>query len=1021
MKLGPSQPIGRSRAYAPPSTIGRWQSISKSRGWILGLLAPLPLCQAQEEVVLPRVPPTAAADAATTFQLADGFAIELVASEPLVCDPIAMEFDPQGRMVVVEMIDYSEQDKEHLGRIRRLEDTNGDGTMDRSEVLVERLSWPTALALAGNKIWVVAPPQMTAFDATRPFGDATFRPDQGELLLDGFGRDNVQGLANSFRWGLDQRWHLSTSTSGGQLSGALSKNPLAVRGRDIAIDPQGAPIETTLGGGQHGMDFTSWGDKLVSSNSDHLQQVLGWEFPALQQTPLSSSFPWRRSIAVDGPQADVYRLSPVEAWRQWRTHLRVTGQFQGIIEGNGRAAGYFTGATGVLFFDGDQWGETPPTALVSDVGGNLVHRKQLSEDGLWWQGRRVDAESELVRSSDIWFRPVQLANGPDGTLYLLDMYREVIEHPASLPPPIKKQTDLTSGRDRGRIWRVRRSDRPIRRTTEDLSALSPDDLARRLDHPNGWHRETASRLLYQQLQGGQLSDRDAIESIRVVATAGNSPEGRLAAASLLAALPDGLDNDCLEVLLDDPHPAVRFRTLASLHRIDHPDWMTQLLASRANQLASDPNPKVRFAAAAASQKLFPDLEVRLAFLKEVPLGMWEHAPLRAAVEASLGSQASQILDSWLKAHADSLPDPWIDAAVYQTLLAGGPVPLLDLHSQLQQTDRPQLASRLQGSIARLFPRAANLPDEVAKARFALWRQEQVVQPIAKQLSEQSASPQLLASASLIATLPSDQLLPLRTMVLSADAPIAWKRAAMEQGWFRDETGQDQLVDGIASLPPELIPVAVRSLLQRPASIARLLDQIDSSKLSADQIPGDAWSTITSQKDAQLATRGAKLRGATQSIQWESIATDYRTAWRDPGVISAGKELFQKHCASCHRIHGIGQDIGPALGSLAAKANDQIALSVAEPSREVDPRYQVFQAVTTDQQVVVGILLESNDQAVVLKTAQGKEERIERTELEQLTSSGKSLMPEGLLPLLNPQQFRDLLDFLRRGEEVAKTK
>lgn len=971
--------------------------------------------------MLPRVEPTAADVALATFQLADGFAIELVASEPLVCDPIAMEFDPQGRMVVVEMIDYSEQDKDHLGRIRRLEDTDGDGTMDRSEVLVERLSWPTALALAGSKIWVVAPPQMTAFDATRPFGEATFRPDQGELLLDGFSRANVQGLANSFRWGLDQRWHLSTSTSGGQLTGALAKNPLDVRGRDVAIDPLGSPIETTLGGGQHGMDFTAWGDKLVSSNSDHLQQVLGWEFPALQQAPLSSAIAWRRSIAVDGPQADVYRLSPVEAWRQWRTHLRVTGQFQGIIEGNGRAAGYFTGATGVLFFDGDQWGSQPPTALVSDVGGNLVHRKQLSEDGLWWQGRRVDEQSELVRSSDIWFRPVQLANGPDGTLYLLDMYREVIEHPASLPPPIKKQTDLTSGRDRGRIWRVRRSDRPIRRTTEDLAALSLDDLARRLDHRNGWHRETASRLLYQQLQAGQFPDRDAIESIRVVATSGNSPEGRLAAGSLLAALPDGLDNDCLETLLDDPHPAVRFRILASLDRIDHPDWMTQLLANRSAKLASDPSPKVRFAAAAASRKLFPDPAVRLAFLREAPLGMWEHAPLRAAVEASLGSQGSQILDSWIRTQSESLPDPWIDAAVYQTLLASGPVPLLELHSQLQQTDQQTLASRLQGSIARLFPRAAIVPDEAAEARFALWRQEQVVQPIAKQLSEPGDSTQLLASASLVATLPAEQLLPLRQKVLSPEAPIAWKRAAIEQSWFRDEAGQDQLIDGIAGLPPELIPVAVRSLLQRPASIARLLDQIDSGNLSADQIPGDAWSTITSQKDAQLAARGAKLRGATQSIQWEAIAPDYRTAWREPGSISAGKELFQNHCASCHRIHGIGQDIGPALGSLAAKANDQIALSVAEPSREVDPRYQVFQAVTTDQQVIVGILLESNDQAVVLKTAQGKEERINREDLEQLNSSGKSLMPEGLLPLLTPQQFRDLLEFLRRGEQVAQAR
>src|SRR5690606_4446241 len=137
-------------------------------------------------------------------------------------------------------------------------------------------------------------------------------------------------------------------------------------------------------------------------------------------------------------------------------------------------------------------------ALVCDVGGNLVHRKRLDDNGLWKIGRRIDKETEFLRSTDTWFRPVQLGGGPSGGLYVADMYREVIEHPASLPPLIKSQVDLNSGNDRGRIWRVVADSVPVRRETPRLDKLPSEELVELLRHSNHWQRRTAARLLVER-------------------------------------------------------------------------------------------------------------------------------------------------------------------------------------------------------------------------------------------------------------------------------------------------------------------------------------------------------------------------------------------------------------------------------------------------------------------------------------------------------------------------------------------
>ena len=204
------------------------------------------------------------------------------------------------------------------------------------------------------------------------------------------------------------------------------------------------------------MSFDSRGRKFVCSNSDHIQLVT-YEDRYASRNPFFAMPPPRSSIAADGPAAEVFRISPDEPWRVIRTRWRVAGLVPGPVEGGGRPSGYFTGATGTTIYRGDAFPEEyRENAFIADCGSNLVHRKKLLPDGVGLIARRPDDEQqvEFLASRDNWFRPVQFANAPDGTLYIADMYREVIEHPWSLPESIKKHLDLNSGNDRGRIYRV---------------------------------------------------------------------------------------------------------------------------------------------------------------------------------------------------------------------------------------------------------------------------------------------------------------------------------------------------------------------------------------------------------------------------------------------------------------------------------------------------------------------------------------------------------------------------------------
>lgn len=1014
-------------------------------GWIL--VPSLSAWQASpapkiDEIKLERVPAKPIDEVIRNLQALPGFEVELVAAEPLVQDPVAFTFDARGRLLVIEMLDYSEQDKESLGRLRRLEDTDHDGKMDRVETLLDHLSWPTALALAQDGVLIAAAPDLYWLDVAK--NGAPSSVVQPQVWATGFGRSNVQGLINSFRWGLDQRWHATTSSNGGDIRGLLTIDALPVRLQDIAIDTRTRKLGTIPGGGQHGMDFNAFGDKFVSSNSDHFQQVIAWQYPEWTAQVLSKPLTLRRSIALDGPQAEVYRASPVEAWRTWRTELRVTGKVPGMVEGGGRAAGYFTGATGVVIYDGDQWGELEfPTAFVADVGSNLIHRKKLVRRGLWWFGERADEKTEFLRSSDIWFRPVQMGDGPDGCLYIADMAREVIEHPASLPPMIKGQLDLTSGRDKGRIWRVKAKDRPIRRSPPNLDQMSTAELAAITGHPNGWHRETAARLLYER------NDSAAIEALRQVALKCELVEGRVQALASLGSYENGLDEKVIVAALQDLHPRVLQQIFWQLGRnkisyMDHAYLQNEIsriantgslesqfwLALYLGQVAVS-QPELRqeshyreWVSALVLTQLNQDRRIELANLPEYVL----------AVEWCLGGNALSMFETLMaqKVNDSSVLEPWIESLLFGALKH---VPTSDVLntfsaawtkcSQSDERDQVILAKWLIEALERKFSSATTWCRADADRAMQTWLEGSLLPRVESALNDsRGVLARDLLGWELLGRLPAEERFALLQRALSDKVAVVVQVTALKTMVANEASHFEFILSKLGELTPEVYTVALETMAGRELGAAKMLDAIEQNQVAAGTLPGEIWLTLERLPNESLAKRGKKLHANLfPTVAWEEVAAGYRKAWDGKADLDNGRLVFRKLCGSCHRIEDEGTHIGPPLASVIEKSNEQIALSVFQPNAEVDPRYQMYQLVTDDGVVHTGLMEASQGDVVVIRNAKGELERFQREEIEILKASGKSLMPEGLLSQMKPEEFRDVLAFIRqyagRNQSPAK--
>lgn len=938
---------------------------------------------------LPRIPPKSPEEELLSFEAVPGFTVELVAAEPLVADPIAFAFDTRGQLFVVEMKDYSEQETECLGSIALLRDVNGDGKMDERTTFVEGLSWPTAIWPWRDGVLVAEPPRITWFRDT----DKDGKSDKSEVWFEGFQRSNVQGLVNSLRWGVDGYIHGATSSSGAD----ILQNKVQLRGRDFAIDPLKKSLTPESGGGQHGMNFNRWGEKFVTSNSDHLQQIVDLD-QWLSEHPTNVSIPsLRRSIAEDGPQAEVFRASPVEPWRIVRTRLRMSGVAPGIVEGGGRAAGYFTGATATLIMDHEAGYGIPgfDTAIVCDVGSNLVHRKQLRPNGLFYTANRIDPLTELLRSSDIWFRPVQLGDGPDGAVYIADMYREVIEHPKSLPPMIKKHLDLTSGRDRGRIWRLKPNDLAKRMpaTTKQIAECSNKELVERLASPIAWQRRSASQELVER------NAQDVASELKQTAASKNA-EASILALHCLSRL-GVLDQATIRRSLTHSSPNVQAHAIALLRQ----NKMAKELSAELTAAAANDSAAVQLQVALAATSLPP--ESRLDLLKHL---MSAEDPLvRSIIATAAGEEAPQLIASLssknLRPWLELMMPAWTKKSESQSKAIGK-----SLSTGL--ADEKLRSSWLAG--LRALPSAADATRllQLAEPKVAEATLTFVEKEVTSVLKDATASVDALGWIGL---LPQARQQAIAAELLVPASSESHQLPVIDSLlWSAPNAASELLIERFQNLTPELQRAVLNGLMRYPATLPALAAAIKSKKILTAQVSPDTRVRLLAANDKALGKQFAELLTAV-SADRAAVIEQYAPALSE-GDAEAGKIVFNRVCAQCHRLSDMGNDVGPPLKQLADKSPQQLLETILDPNREVDPKYASYSVLLQDGRVFAGIIAEEAASQIVIAEAGGKKHTIARSDIDQLRSTGVSLMPTGLEQQITPEQMNQLISFLKRANQ-----
>lgn len=987
---------------------------------------------------LPRVAPTEPGDVMKDFTVAPGFKLEQVAAEPLVNSPVAMEWDENGRLFVCEMRGYSENRDDGISRVSMLEDLDGDGRYDKSTVFVDKLLWPTAVFCYDGGVFIGDAPDVRYYKDV----DGDGRADVVQNVFTGFGTSNVQGLLNCFRWGLDNRIHLATSSIGGDIRRAdpakakfwplddkdraahheadfKDSRPISVRGRDIAFNPKTYEFMLTSGASQHGMSFDDWGHKFVSSNSNHIQQVM-YEDRYVARNPYLSAPDSRLMIAADGPQAEVFRTSPVEPWRVIRTQLRVSGAVKGAVEGGGRAAGYFTGAGGVTIYRGDAWpAEWKGIAVVGDVGSNLVHRKRLERNPaspLEFIARRIDTESEFVSSKDLWFRPCQYANGPDGTLHILDVYREVIEHPASIPPMIKQHLDLTAGKDRGRLYRIL-PDGYKHRPCPKLGGATTAELVALLEHPNSWHRETAARLLYQR------QDSSAVDLLKKLAAESQLPQGRMHALYALEGL-KALDEGAVLRGLDDSHPQVRrhaIRLSESLINDSRP------VAERLLAMAGDADEEVvyQLAFTVGERKTKSSAEDDGAgVLSKLIDRFGDDRWMQLAVLSSSVGVSDSLLDSLLvhlKPGARQNPSTnlLLEKLAAQIALQNNPGAVHMAVERLQSL--PAADASLALVISRGLMQGLKKPNsEISKLAAAgkLAKMQSIVDTMlakstATAVDEKAAVKARLAAIDTLGMGKFADLQPTLKKLIDNRQPTEVQLAALATlGKFPDAGTADVVLAAWSGLSPQVREPALEVLFARPERIVKLLDAVEAKKFAPGDIPPARVQALT-RGGGSTATkdRVAKLLGSQLLGRRADVIAAYREALAIKGNVETGRLHFKKNCSSCHKAEGFGHEIGPNLASIKTRGPDAILTNVLDPSREVNPQFVNYTAVTDDGRTITGLIGAESATAVTLKRAEGQQDTILRVNLEELASTGLSLMPEGLEKQLDKQALADVIAYL----------
>jgi putative membrane-bound dehydrogenase-like protein len=986
--------------------------------------------------------PLSPADSMPHYSVPQGFRLELFAAEPDIAGkPIAMNWDERGRLWVCETMDYpNELQPRGKGRdrIRICEDTNGDGRADKFTVFAENLSIPTAIAFHRGGV-VVQDGRETVFLADTSGDD---KADVREVLIRGWAMGDTHGGVSNFQYGLDN-WIWA-------MQGYNNSTPEYGDGKKSSTFRQGFfRFQMGAKNSADSLPLVKEVEFIRSSNNNT------WGFGMSEEGLIFGSTA-NRNPSMFVPIANRY-YERVRGWSAQQlgmiadTHLfkaitdkvRQVDQFGGYTAGAGHAL--YTARTYPKTF----WNQT---AFVAEPTGHLVGIFALTRDGA---GYRSTSPMNLIASDDEWAAPIMAEVGPDGNVWIIDWYNFIVQHN---PTPAGFRTGRGNAyesdlRDKkhGRVYRLVYGEST--RQPEALSQDRPQELVAALARDNLLWRRHAQRLLVERGQSDvvpalvKLVRDPAVDEIGLNvgaihalwtlhglgAISESRPQVVEAVRSALAHRSAGVRRNALQVL---PPTAASAEAIA------------------ASGLTKDGDAQVKLAAilALADMPANPVAGKQVAGLAADATEVMNDRWLADAVTSAAAVQAFGFLQE-LKApaaNAAALPadaPAWeVVARVAEHIARGRPdaASIEQLLDVVNGAPTPMFEGLLAG-LSRGWPRdySVKLPESTEKKLLAMFAKAptgskgQLVRlagawgskALDKYASEIVAT--LMAAAAddhrndaqrvaavgqLIGFQPqsSDAVVKALDLITPRTAPEFATQVISALATSQAPNLGPQLVERAATLSPAARAAAIRVLLARPETTGAFLDAVQLGTMQMADLSLDQKQALSAHPSMRIRRRAQamlKEAGGLPSPDREKVIAQLLPEVEKTGDAAAGKEVFKTQCAKCHMHSGEGEKIGPDLTGMSVHPKHELLIHILDPSRSVEGNFRVYTAVLADGRVVTGMLAGESKTAIEMIDTEAKRHAIPREDLEELTGSQKSVMPEGFEQQVKPHDVRNLLEFL----------
>ena len=945
-------------------------------------------------------PPRSAAQAVAAMIVPPGFHVEVVATEPDIVNPVAMTFDERGRAWITESLEYPRhQAGPGRDRIKILDDTDGDGKADKFTIFADGLNIPSGIAVGHGGVWVANSPDILFMEDC----DGDGKADHREVVATGFGRSDTHELPNSLTWGPDgwlYGWNgvFNPSTVKSK-NGQTYKFTCAI----FRIHPRTRVFEVWCEGTSN-----PWGIAINPEGSffssacviDHLWHLVETGYYIRQGGPYPP-FTW-----------------PIES----------------IVDHEHQKAAY----CGIHYFDSPAYpAEFRGRLYMGNIHGNGVNVDLLERNGSTYKSKPA---ADFLRANDAWFMPVAQKTGPDGCLYILDWYdRYHCYQDANRDP---------AGIDRlkGRLYRVAYG-KPERRAGFNLAEAGDDALLKLLASANVYDRDTAQRLLTER---GSAPIRVKLE--RLVLDDRESRSARMHALWALNSI-GPLDAGFHGRLLSHRDPSFRAWGVRAAGDMKN---LQPAVRDRLLELAADPSADVRLQVAIASRKIVgvDPLTTLLAVLQEsdedplIPQIVWQNLhPMLEERQHDLvrklkqqGGHAASF--RVLAPHAIELllSSARRDAAVIGAIVSASAClegetcrETIDVITERFREGfaapafRGALSLEL-SKVARQAPRDRDSPYDDDHCILLAYCGDQDGLAETRNLAALPSDPKDRAAAEEIRIRAVRTLLhvdpPAKTLSLierilketEAASSLEFRGLVVDAlGACADPELARVIINAYTTLPPDLKPRAIELLTERPAWSGPLLAAIDRKQIPASAITVNAMRKLQRSQDRAVATHAKALFGIVRDRRnrnREHVVEEVRSLIRStPGDPGAGRLVFGKLCAQCHKIHGEGQDVGPDITSSGRNDFEQLLSNVFDPSLVIGPGYQATTVATTDGRVLTGLLAEDGQERIVLKVQGGKQEIVPRGQIDEVKTSALSLMPEEMEKQFTTQEIADLFAFL----------